>query len=246
MKARSIVLLAAVGLASPGFAADSKAAIAAGDAAYASRTAASGAAQALAHYESAFGSADEPEALWKAGRALHWLGDHTDNRRKKHAFFEMGIDCAKRAAAALPDRPEPHFWLAALYGSYGESRGVMKSLALLGPIRRELNEINRIDERFQGGAGHRVLGIVDYKVPGIAGGSRKRALERLNKALTVDPTNAFNHYYMAEGLVEAGRREEARRYLDILENVGTNTDVDQADLSMIQAKGEALRKKIDR
>jgi len=33
-------------------------------------------------------------------------------------------------------------------------------------------EVNRINDRYDGGGGYRVLGVVDYQVPGFAGGLR--------------------------------------------------------------------------
>lgn len=220
--------------------------IATGDALFAVRTATSGAADAVASYEKAFGGPDGGEARWKAARALHWLGDQATDKKAKLAYFEKGIDDANAAVAALPQRPEPHFWLAALQGSYGEARGVLKSLFLVKPMREQLEAINRIDERYQGGAADRVLGIIDYKVPGFAGGSKKRAIERLEKALTIDPTNAYNQYYMAEGLADVGRKDEARAHLITLAGLSTNPDVDGPDLASIQKKGIALLNKIRR
>ena len=219
--------------------------IAAGDAAYAVRTATAGAAEALEHYKAAFGGTDGAQARWKAARALHWMGDQGGGKKSDRAkAFEQGIIYAKEAVGAAQNRPETHFWLAALYGSYGELKGVMKSLSLIAPIRAQLEEVNRIDEKYQGGAGLRVLGIVDYKVPGFAGGSNKRARERLTRALTLGPDNPYNHYYMGEFLFETGKKEDAARHLDTLAHLGVSADVDAPDLASIQAKGALLRKKI--
>lgn len=218
--------------------------IVAGDAAFAARTASAGADVALAHYEKAFTGPDGATARWKAARALHWLGDQATDKKAKTAYFEKGIEGAKAAVAASPDRPEARFWLAALYGSYGEARGVLKSLKLVGPMREQLDAVNRIDEKYQGGGALRVLGVIDYKVPGFAGGSKKRAIERLEKCIAIDPSNAYNQYYMAEGLAEVGRKKEAIAHLDALATLGTNVDVDGPDLANIRAKGEALRRKI--
>jgi len=218
--------------------------IAAGDAAFAARTATTGAAEALALYEKAGEGPDAVEARWKAVRALHWLGDQSTARKAKSDYFERGITAAQAAVAATPDRPEARFWLAALYGSYGESRGVLKSLKLVGPMREQLEAINRIDERYQGGGALRVLGVIDYKVPGFAGGSRKRAIERLERAVTIDPANAYNQFYLAEGLFEVGRKEEVLEHLDTLAGLGTNADVDGPDLATVKKKGEELRKKL--
>jgi tetratricopeptide (TPR) repeat protein len=245
MSGRRVILIAAVAslMRAPTLHA-ANADIAAGDALFAARTVSTGAAEAVAGYEKAFVGADAAEAEWKAARAYYWLGDQSAVKKDKLACFEKGIADAKTALAAAPKRPEPHFWLAALYGGYGETRGVLKSLMLVSPMREQLKAINRIDERYQGGAGDRILGIVDYKVPGFAGGSRKEAIIYLEKSLAIDPTNAYNQYYMAECLFELGRKKEARAFLYTLAALGTNADVDAQDLASMKRKGEALAQRI--
>ncbi len=213
---------------------------------YAQRTETTGAAEALALYEqAAAANPSEVAPLWKAARATYWLADHAKAKKEKIALFEKGIAIAKKAVELDPKSIEAHFWLGGLYGSYGEVKGVMKSLALVKPIRQEMNAINQLDEKFQGGAGYRVLGIVDYKVPGIAGGSKKRAREQLEKAVAMDPSNAFNQYYMAEFLGTAGGdKKKALEHLDILKGLTPTADVDAADLKMMKERGERLRGQI--
>lgn len=219
--------------------------IAAADALYAKRTETAGAAEALVMYEKAAAAITTSAVpLWKSARACHWIADHATVRAEKIATFEKGIAYAERAIDMDPKSVEAHFWLGALWGSYGESRGVLKSLSLVGPIRREMDTVVRLNDRYQGGAGYRVLGIVDYKVPGFAGGSKRRAAEQLNKSLVIDPENAFNRFYMAEYCVTVGDKAKAIENLDALANLEPTDDVDAAELKSIQAKGTALRAKI--
>ncbi len=216
------------------------------DQAWSARTPTAGADKALALYEQAFaGDKTSVVALWKAGRACHWLADHDTNKSSKLPMFEKGMKLEQQAIAIDPNSAEAHFWLAALYGSYGEVKGVLKSLALVKPIRKELEEVNRINDRYQGGAGYRVLGIVDYKVPGFAGGNKKRALEELNKAIAIDATNVFNHYYLAEYFATAaGDKKKALEILDTLQSLTVTNDVDAADLDKMKQKGQSLRRQI--
>lgn len=209
---------------------------------YSTRTAETGAAEALALYEKI--QANDPAssaAFWKAARACYWMADHASLKREKIKLFERGIAYAEKAVALDPRSVDSHFWLAGLYGSYGEAKGILKSLAMIKPIRNELNTINRLDDRYQGGAGYRILGIVDYKVPGFAGGSKKRARELLSKALAIDPTNPFNQYYVAEFLATAGGdKPKAREHLAVLKDLPLSDDVDAPDLAMIKVKGQKL------
>jgi tetratricopeptide (TPR) repeat protein len=138
------------------------------------------------------------EAYWKASRSAWWLGEHAQERAEKLQYFQTGMDLAQRAIALRPYAVEPHFWLGANEGSYGDAKGIMKSLSLVIPIRNEMEEVININDRYMGGGAYRVLGVVDYKVPALMGGSKKRAKEELEKALGMDPNNPFNHYYLAE------------------------------------------------
>ncbi len=213
------------------------------DRAFAGRQDLALAARALELYEKA--AAQNPssaEAQWKAASAAHWIADRAENRKEKLRMFQKGIDHSRAAVKLDPDSPQAHFWLGANYGSFGEAKGVLKSLALVGPIRKEMQELIRIDDKFQGGGAYRVLGIVDYKVPPFAGGSKKRALENLKKALAIDPTNAFTHFYLAEYYAVVGKKDQAREHLKILETLPAAADVDAADLAMIQEKGRAFKK----
>lgn len=216
-----------------------------GDAFFGIRTPDQGAAEAIAAYENAI-QKDETlmEAYWKAARAAHWIADNSKTNKNKITWFEKGIEYAKAAIALEPRSVEAHFWLGANYGSYGETKGVLKSLALVKPIRKEMETVVRLDDKYQGGAGYRVLGVIDYKVPPFAGGSRKRALENLNKAIGIDPGNAYNLYYMAEYFDVVGERYKALDHLALLDKCTPTMDVDEADLKSVQEKGKKLKKKL--
>ena len=105
-----------------------------------------------------------------------------------------------------------------------------------------MNEVLRIDPAFDDGGGYRVLGVVDYKVPGFAGGSKKRALENLLKALDYNKRSPFSNFYLAEYYSVVKKEEKALAHLDTLDSQ-TEEDADRADLQMMKEKGRVLRKK---
>lgn len=217
------------------------------DGIFAARTDFSGAEQALSLYKKVMEeNPDNIEAQWKAARAIYWIADHSTSTKDKLRLFEEGIKMAEKTVQLDPKSVDAHFWLGGLYGSYGETKGVLKSLALVKPIRREMDAINRLDDTYQGGAGYRVMGIVDYKVPGFAGGSRKRAIENLNKALEIDPNNAFTRFYLAEYFQLTKNKAKALEHLDALEKIEPTKDVDAPDLKMMKARGAELRKRVEK
>lgn len=180
------------------------------------------------------------EAYWKASRAAWWLGSVLTKRADRLEAFNKGIAWGKEAVRLAPTSAEAHFWLAGNYGSLGDVKGVMKSLSLLGPIRKELEEMNKIDDRYQSGGAYRILGIIDYKVPGFAGGNKKRAKERLEKALAIDPNHPATLYYLAEYNFEMKDKVAAKEYLDRLEKARQPSL--EAEWKLMEAKAVALRK----
>jgi tetratricopeptide (TPR) repeat protein len=179
----------------------------------------------------------------KGSKAAWWVADHSSFKQEKLVYFQKGIDWAKEAIRLSSNSAEAHFWLAGNYGSFGEVKGVLKSLSLVKPIRMELNEVLRINPSFDEGGAYRVLGAVDYKVPGFAGGNKKRAEEQLKKCLEMGPNNPFNLYYMSEYFVTASDPAKAVPFLDRLD--GLHPDLEgRPDWDMMVEKGKKLRSKI--
>lgn len=152
------------------------------------------------------------EAAWKLARARYWLGGYAPAGDRK-GFLEGGIEAARAAVALQPDRPEGHMWLAANMGALAESFGLRQGLKYRGAIKDELLAVLRIDPAFQQGSADRALGRWYFKVPGLFGGSNRKSEEHLRRALTYNPNSTISHYFLAETLLDEGKKEEARAEL---------------------------------
>jgi tetratricopeptide (TPR) repeat protein len=152
------------------------------------------------------------EAAWKLSRASYWLGTHgpLDARR---ADLEAGIEAARAAIAVEPNRPEGHFWLAANMGGLAESFGMRQGVKYRNPIREALEAVLRIDPAFQQGSADRALGRWYFKVPGLFGGSKDKAVEHLRKSLTYNAHSTASWFFLAETLLDMGKKDEARQAL---------------------------------
>jgi len=215
----------------------------AADKAYADRWDVSQARAAMDLYEKAVQVAPQsPEAYWKISRTAWWLGERAEPKEKA-ALFQKGIDRAQAAINQDKNSAPAHFWLGVNYGDYGDSRGVLKSLFLIKPIREELETVLKLDPNYEGGGAYRVLGIVDYKVPGFAGGSNKRALLNLKKALEISPNYPSNIYYLAEYYFTVGDKSKAKSELNRLEKL-TVAKEELPELLLMQESGRKLKEKI--
>jgi tetratricopeptide (TPR) repeat protein len=152
------------------------------------------------------------DAAWKLSRASYWLGGH-GGEAEGRTVFEAGVDAGRKAAAIEPSRPEGYFWMAANMGALAESYGLRQGIRYRKPIKEALETVLRLNPAFEQGSADRALGRWYARVPGWLGGSRKLAEQHLRASLAYNAHSTASHYFLAEVLIDAGRRSEARAEL---------------------------------
>lgn len=152
------------------------------------------------------------ESSWKLAKALYWLGGHGPEAGRR-ANLEAGMAAADTASALDPKRPEGYFWKAANMGALAESFGMRQGIKYRKPIREALETVLRIDPKFQAGSADRALGRWYFKVPGLFGGSDEKSVEHLRKSIEYDPNSTASHFFLAETLLDMGRKADARAAL---------------------------------
>jgi hypothetical protein len=152
------------------------------------------------------------EAAWKLARTRYWLGGHAPEAERK-TLLEEGIAAGRTAVALEPKKPEGHFWIAANMGSLAESFGMRQGLKYRGEIKDELLLVLALDPGFQQGSADRALGRWYFKVPGLFGGSNKKSEEHLRKSLTYNQKSTASRFFLAETLLDMGRKTDARAEL---------------------------------
>ncbi|MFQ6081815.1 MAG: tetratricopeptide repeat protein [Candidatus Aminicenantia bacterium] len=191
-----------------------------GDELFAQREDITKAEEAIKKYREALHKGENNyECYWKIAKTMYYVGSHKSSKKEKKTIFSQGVYYAKKAVQVEPEKPEGHFWLGALWGKYGEARGVLKSLFLVKPIKKEFNKVLELDPELEGGGADRALGRVYYKVPGFAGGSKKKSLEHLLKSKEMCPTNPLTRIYLADTYLALKEKEKARKELEELINM---------------------------
>lgn len=153
------------------------------------------------------------EANWRLAKFSYYLATHTEGEYRDRALRD-GINAGKMAVQLQPDKPDGHFWLGANYGGALESGSF--GLASIGDVRQEMDTVLKIDEGYQNGSAYMVLGLVDLKAPGIAGGDRQRAVTEMERGLQFGKTNAFLRLHLAEAYQAVGRTPDAREQLNAI------------------------------
>ncbi len=219
MKAHSIyliILLMTLALGLPGETPEEL--ILQGDALYARRHEPLLAGQALAKYREALAQApDNYEAMKKNAQAMFFIGDNAVGNDEKQKIFKGAMDLAKKMIALNPGRVEGHYWLGVHTGSYGEARGVLKSLFLKNDIINAMNKAIAIDGAYEMGGAYCVLGRLYFKVPGLFGGSNKKSRQYLEKCREIAPKSSVNLVFLAETYWALGEKKLAIQALQDLQ-----------------------------
>jgi len=176
--------------------------------------------QILSLYRKASGLQENKyDSFWRIARIMYFIGNHTEKKKEKKRIFSQAVYFAERAVEAETEKPDGYYWLAVNNGKVGETRGVLKSLSLVKPIKKALNKVIELDRSYEDGGADRVLGRVFFKVPKLAGGSKDKALEHLLKSKELGPEDVVTRLYLAEALLAKKQKEKARAELEYIINM---------------------------
>jgi tetratricopeptide (TPR) repeat protein len=200
--------------------------------------------EALALYEKAIqATPDNASLYWKAARACWWAGTRSKGRSERLKLFDRGITFGKQAVEKKSDAVEPHFWLGSNYASYGHDKGAFTSLSSIKRIRQEMALTIKYDQSYLYGGADRVLGILDYLIPGFIGGDRARALAHFQKALSYAPDHPVTQFYLADYYAEGKQYAEARKTLSTLNGMNVPVEL-EPEWEIIIPERDTLEKKL--
>ena len=153
----------------------------------------------------------DAQALWRLGRSLVRLGEGTRETKERLSIFERAQSSVERSLEIDERSAEAHYWCGVAAGRAGQARGMLRSLFLVGPIRRHMKRALELDPGM--GRAHQVLGEIQKEIPGFAGGSKREAVAEIEKAVRLSPGYTAGYTALAEAYLAVGDKEGARRVL---------------------------------
>lgn len=181
------------------------------------------------------------QVLWRLCRAKVRRAEKMEKRSDKLVGYESAkADCEKGVEFSSTSA-DAHFWLGVTIGRWGETKGLLKALFIIKPLKKEMAEVIRLDPS-HGGA-HNVLAEILWQVPGFVGGDKRRALEEFETALRLSPSYTANHQPLAEAYLHFKRKDDAIRVLRIVE--ATTEPADPAEYPDNLADARKLLAKIE-
>ncbi len=146
----------------------------------------------------------------------YWLGEYAEEAEDKIFFFDEGVECGKSGIEINADSLEANFWLSVNYGSYGQEKGIMQSLALISPIKEAAERAIALDANYFYGGPWRVIGRLYHKAPGFpfSIGNTKKGIECLEKAVELGPRFYLNRLFLAEAYISNRDKAKAKEHLE--------------------------------
>ena len=159
-----------------------------------------------------------------------WMGE-TAEAEDKLFYYEKGVEYGEAGVEADENSLEACFWLAVNYGSFGQEKGIMKSLSLVSPIKDLAEKVLELDESYFYGGAWRVLGRLYDKAPGfpLSIGNSKKAKECFEKALEFGPKFYLNHLFIAEFYISERKKNKAREHLEWIMEANLNENHETED-----------------
>lgn len=163
-----------------------------------------------------------PALLWREGRDYIRMGEKADQSKKKLYFFEKAKKALEESLQIESHQPDAHFWLGVALGRIGQTRGILRSLFLLEPVRRQMDEALSLDHHYEPAI--HAQGEVYLDLPGFVGGSLDKAVLKFKEARAIDPNDLVNLLSLGEAYQKRGEKEKALNVLKAALEVKTPSD----------------------
>ncbi|HSL83555.1 MAG TPA: hypothetical protein VLF66_12340 [Thermoanaerobaculia bacterium] len=210
------------------------------------------------------------EAHWKLLRALYYRGEHVaEGADARREVFDRGRLAAEEALgrlaaraggrelldalspedragrlARIPEAAPTYFWAAVHWGLWGDAFGRLAAArqGVAGTIRDYAETARALDESYENGGPHRILGRLHAlapKIPFFTGWiDRSLAVAELRRALALGPEEPLNRLYLAEALLEH-RPERRAEALELLRGLAAEVAGERRPVELGAAKRAA-------
>lgn len=177
-----------------------------------------------------------PEALALAAKGASFYALYQAKDEEKRAWFERAEKAASQAIAKAPDYPEGYFERARALGRLSQYKGILEALAegLAPRIRSDLERTLRLKPDHPGAMvalalWHFELVQKGWLVATTQGADRSRVEPLMKKAIELEPDGIIHRVEYARVLAAWGKKEEARKQLEVALSLPAQTAADRYD-----------------
>jgi hypothetical protein len=176
-------------------------------------------ANAVSALEKAMKTKPSFDAEWRLARAYSWLSEDATDDKEKAENATRGIDYAKQAVAAKPDRVEGHYYLGTTLGQYAYVKK-LKAKNLVPQVLAEAKAAVKADEKFDHAGPLRLLGALYAQAPEppTSVGDHEEGQSLLKRASDEASDYPQNHLLLGDAYVVNRQLDDAeKQYKEVLD-----------------------------
>lgn len=151
-------------------------------------------------------------AHYELSKIFYLMGDNAETKDEKLKLYNQGIEYGKKALKIDSNSAWSHFWYLVNLGRTGQTKGVLNSLMLVSPMKKEIAEILKIDSNHTGALDVRAM--LYYELPRLFGGNLNKSIDALNRAIAMDSNYTILYVDMAKVYLKKKDYQKARWYLN--------------------------------
>lgn len=155
------------------------------------------------------------EVEWKFSKYNYFLSKQADSEEEAEKFLKDGAAAGIIASRIAPEKPDGHFWYGANLGEQAKRSPVTVGLKSVDDIKAAMTKVIEIDPKYQGASAFDGLAQIELST-GMLGGKPEKAVEYLEKALTLDKNNTYIYLHLAEAYLAVGKKADAKKHLEYL------------------------------
>lgn len=155
------------------------------------------------------------EVEWKFARYNYFLGLHTKDEKEAESAFTSGKDAAKIASNLEQQKPDGFFWYGANLGELCKRSPITVGLRSVSDVQEAMNRVIELQPGYQGASAYDGLAQIELGTR-LKGGSIEKAVEYLEKAISIEDNNTNLHLHLAEAYLAQNKDAAAKKQLDIL------------------------------
>lgn len=153
------------------------------------------------------------EVEWKFAKYNYFLGKMLPDNEESEKILDDGEEAGRIASRIEPNKPDGYFWYGANLGEQAQRAPLTKGLTSVDDIQELMNKVIEIQPDYQGAMAYDVLAQIEL-IRGLAGGDPQKAVEYLEKAIVIQPDNAYLHLHLGEAYLAVNRKPEAKKELE--------------------------------
>ncbi len=157
---------------------------------------------------------------WQFARACFEVAELATNETQRATVAKEGIAASRTALARAPKSGAAHYYLAMNYGELASAEAPsLAAYKLVHQIEEEFKTAAELDEKFDHAGPVRNLGQLYFQAPGwpLSVGSKHKAREWLERAVTLAPDYPENQMFLAEAYIKWRQRAEAEKVMQKIE-----------------------------